>query len=779
MEMEMLQHLIFVCLTGIALTLILQVHAQNQSGFISIDCGTARDSRYTDRITGLDYVSDEMFVDTGVSNNVSPDYNSNDIEQQFLNNTTYVTQSGSLVLFDRRDVGSTTNKSIRYKDDVCDRIWLPFSYYLAAPIRKSPNFDQDEYQLPSAVMRTAAIPAYSTNDSLAFYWEPNNPQSKYYVYLHFNDVREVNFNLTREMNIYENGDLWYGPFAPYYFSSRTLFSRIPSSGEKIEFYIKKTENSTLPPILNAFEIYMAINEFPQLLTNQQDVDAIKNIKDIYDVKKNWQGDPCAPKDYLWQGVNCSYDDFEPPKIISLNLSSSEVTGTITSFIFSLSSIQSLDLSNNSLTGPVPEFLAELPSLTVLNLRGNDLKGSVPPGLIEKEKNGSISLRLDGNLNLCRPGSCKGKNKSVIPVVAPVVSVSVLLIALAILWKLKRRKQDGQKGIKLINMRGSLEPKSRSLSYSDVVRITNNFERIIGQGGFGTVYYGNLGDTQVAVKMLSPSSVQGYKQFQAEVDLLIRVHHKNLTSLVGYCDDGTNMGLIYEFMASGNLGTHLLGNSSANILSWERRLGIATEAAQGLEYLHNGCKPPIVHRDVKSTNILLNEKLQAKLSDFGLSRIFPVEGGTHVSTKIAGTPGYLDPEYYISNRLTEKSDVHSFGVVLLEIITGKPVIGTSRGRTHISQWVSSKLANGDIKNIVDPTLLEDYDINSAWKAVEVAMACVYPNSAKRPTMTQVVMELKECLAIETAPTMGDNQTSSKDSSELISFYRHSELSPLAR
>ncbi|KAL5757666.1 hypothetical protein ACOSP7_020277 [Xanthoceras sorbifolium] len=879
MEMEMLQHLIFVCLTGIALTLILQVHAQNQSGFISIDCGTARDSRYTDRITGLDYVSDEMFVDTGVSNNVSPDYNSNDIEQQFLNvrsfpegkrncytlkpelgstkflvrarfmygnhdgqgkvprfdlfleadlwdsvefknassvitkeiihipqrsyiyvclvntgfgtpfisvlelrplqNTTYVTQSGSLVLFDRRDVGSTTNKSIRYKDDVCDRIWLPFSYYLAAPIRKSPNFDQDEYQLPSAVMRTAAIPAYSTNDSLAFYWEPNNPQSKYYVYLHFNDVREVNFNLTREMNIYENGDLWYGPFAPYYFSSRTLFSRIPSSGEKIEFYIKKTENSTLPPILNAFEIYMAINEFPQLLTNQQDVDAIKNIKDIYDVKKNWQGDPCAPKDYLWQGVNCSYDDFEPPKIISLNLSSSEVTGTITSFIFSLSSIQSLDLSNNSLTGPVPEFLAELPSLTVLNLRGNDLKGSVPPGLIEKEKNGSISLRLDGNLNLCRPGSCKGKNKSVIPVVAPVVSVSVLLIALAILWKLKRRKQDGQKGIKLINMRGSLEPKSRSLSYSDVVRITNNFERIIGQGGFGTVYYGNLGDTQVAVKMLSPSSVQGYKQFQAEVDLLIRVHHKNLTSLVGYCDDGTNMGLIYEFMASGNLGTHLLGNSSANILSWERRLGIATEAAQGLEYLHNGCKPPIVHRDVKSTNILLNEKLQAKLSDFGLSRIFPVEGGTHVSTKIAGTPGYLDPEYYISNRLTEKSDVHSFGVVLLEIITGKPVIGTSRGRTHISQWVSSKLANGDIKNIVDPTLLEDYDINSAWKAVEVAMACVCPNSAKRPTMTQVVMELKECLAIETAPTMGDNQTSSKDSSELISFYRHSELSPLAR
>ncbi|KAL2332308.1 hypothetical protein Fmac_019889 [Flemingia macrophylla] len=167
----------------------------------------------------------------------------------------------------------------------------------------------------------------------------------------------------------------------------------------------------------------------------------------------------------------------------------------------------------------------------------------------------------------------------------------------------------------------LQPKKQIYSYSDVLKITNNFNTIVGKGGFGTVYLGYIDDTPVAVKMLSPSAVHGYQQLQAEVKLLMRVHHKNLTSLIGYCNEGTNKGLIYEYMANGNLQEHL----------------------SGLEYLQNGCKPAMFHRDIKSTNILLNEHFQAKLSDFGLSKIMPTEGGTHVSTVIAGTPGYLDPE----------------------------------------------------------------------------------------------------------------------------------------
>ncbi|PON51015.1 Serine/threonine protein kinase [Trema orientale] len=263
---------------------------------------------------------------------------------------------------------------------------------------------------------------------------------------------------------------------------------------------------------------------------------------------------------------------------------------------------------------------------------------------------------------------------------------------------------------------------------------------------------------------------------------MRVHHGNLTNLVGYCNEGDNQALIYEFMANGDLDSHLSGLENANVLSWEGRLQIARDAAQGLEYLHNGCKPPIVHRDVKTTNILLTQNFQAKIADFGLSKVFPTDAGTsHVSTIVAGTPGYLDPEYYTTNRLNEKSDVFSFGVVLLEIITGRPAISRTHERTHIIQWVNSMLQNGDIKSIVEPKLQGDFETNSVWKAVELAMACVSRASAKRPTMSQVVTELKDCLAAEIARRNNSRLTdqSTTDSVEVLSMAMTTELSPLAR
>nr|XP_048322119.1 probable LRR receptor-like serine/threonine-protein kinase At1g51880 [Ziziphus jujuba var. spinosa] len=278
---------------------------------------------------------------------------------------------------------------------------------------------------------------------------------------------------------------------------------------------------------------------------------------------------------------------------------------------------------------------------------------------------------------------------------------------------------------------SLEHKKRQFTYSEILDMTNNFERTLGKGGFGTVYHGLIEGTEVAVK------------------LLMRVYHGNLTSLVGYCKEGTNMALIYEYMANGNLESYLSADGTENVISWHGRLQIALDAAQGLEYLHNGCKPPIIHRDVKTTNILLAHNFQGKLADFGLSRIFPTDSGTHVSTAVAGTPGYLDPEYYKTNRLNEKSDVYSFGVVLLEIITSRPAISKNEDRTHISQWVSYVVGDGDIRSVVDPRLEGDFEVNSVWKAVEIAMACVSPTSSQRPNMNQVVTELKDCLAIEVA------------------------------
>ncbi|RWR78173.1 putative LRR receptor-like serine/threonine-protein kinase [Cinnamomum micranthum f. kanehirae] len=191
-----------------------------------------------------------------------------------------------------------------------------------------------------------------------------------------------------------------------------------------------------------------------------------------------------------------------------------------------------------------------------------------------------------------------------------------------------------------------------------------------------------------------------QQTGVEVELLMRVHHRNLASFIRYCDEDGNKAIIHEYMAKGNLHEYLTG----------------------LESLHNGCKPPIIHSDVKATNILLNERLEANIADFGLSKVFPVEGLTHVSTTVMGTPGYLDPEYYISNQLNEKSNVFSFGIVLLELITGQPAIIKTSERIHIPQWVSPLRARGEITSVVDPRLKEEYDVNSAWKAVEITMAC---------------------------------------------------------
>ncbi|CAH8358605.1 unnamed protein product [Eruca vesicaria subsp. sativa] len=266
-------------------------------------------------------------------------------------------------------------------------------------------------------------------------------------------------------------------------------------------------------------------------------------------------------------------------------------------------------------------------------------------------------------------------------------------------------------------------------------MTNNFGRVFGKGGFGIVYHGIVNGTeQVAVKMLSHSSSQGYKEFKAEVELLLRVYHKNLVGLVGYCDEGENLALIYEYMANGDLKEHMSGKRGGSIFNWETRLKIVVESAQGLEYLHNGCKPPMVHRDVKTTNILLNEHFQAKLADFGLSRSFPVEGETHVSTVVAGTPGYLDPD---------------------------------REKPHIAEWVGLMLTKGDLKTIMDPKLYGDYDSDSVWRAVELAMSCLNPSSARRPTMSQVVTQLNECLAYENSRG-GTSQNMNSQSSVEVSM-----------
>ncbi|XP_057976107.1 senescence-induced receptor-like serine/threonine-protein kinase [Malania oleifera] len=849
------------------------VHAQDQPGFLSIDCGISENAGYVDAKTGINYISDASFTDTGSAKSVSPAFQTNSTEQQFLNvrsfpqgtkncyklnpprgkgtkyfirarfmygnydskgqlpqfdlhlgvnvwdsvklenastivnkeiihvltsdsiyvclvdtglgtpfisalelrllnNSIYTIESGSLVNILRLDFGSSTKEFVRYKDDIYDRIWSPpVNSASWGKLSTQKNIDTNSgnmFRPPVKVMQTA-FTALNNSKSFRLYWVPDDPSFQVYFYMYFSEIQELKANQFREFNLYLNGNFWNGPFVPNYLYTNTLYTTSAETQTDYSITFNQTDNSTLPPIINAFEIYRATQLF-QSETVQDEVDAVVNIKSMYGVKKNWQGDPCVPKAYLWDGLNCTYDGYNPPRVTSLNLSSSGLRGLIAPYISNLTMIQFLDLSNNSLTGSVPAFLPQLTFLRVLNLAGNNFTGSIPAELVEKSRNGSLSMSVDANLcssllcntttitkdnnsnnNKNNDNNSNNNNKFVVPVVASIAALLIILGALAIFWFPKRRQEGRKMGrveTESPKKDGPLEAKKRQFTYSEVLSITNNFERVIGRGGFGTVYHGYLDDSQVAVKMLSLSSAQGYDEFRNEAELLMRVHHRNLTSLVGYCNDRTNLGLIYEYMANGNLGDYL-ADTNVNALSWEERLRIAIDAAQGLEYLHNGCKPIIVHRDVKSSNILLNKEFQAKIADFGLSRAFLTEGDTHVSTRVIGTLGYLDPVYRMTNWLNEKSDVYSFGVVLLEIITSRPAIGKDAEKTHIIQWVRPLLENGDVRNIVDPRLPGEININSVWKAVELAMACVSPAPAKRPTMSDVVKELKECLALKGA------------------------------
>ncbi|KAG8075891.1 hypothetical protein GUJ93_ZPchr0006g40814 [Zizania palustris] len=294
----------------------------------------------------------------------------------------------------------------------------------------------------------------------------------------------------------------------------------------------------------------------------------------------------------------------------------------------------------------------------------------------------------------------------------------------------------------------LGSKSR-FSYEELTGITSNFSRdnVIGEGGFGCVYKGWLGDGKcVAVKQLKAGSGQGEREFQAEVDIISRVHHRHLVSLVGYCIAAHHRMLIYEFVPNGTLEHHLHGRG-VPVMDWPTRLRIAIGAAKGLAYLHEDCHPRIIHRDIKSANILLDYAWEAQVADFGLAKLAN-ESQTHVSTRIMGTFGYLAPEYASSGKLTDRSDVFSFGVVLLELITGRKPVDQTRplGEESLAEWARPVLADavetGDCTKLVDPRLEGAFNHGEMATMVEAAAACVRHSAPKRPRMVQVMRALDE-------------------------------------
>ncbi|KAI5442103.1 probable LRR receptor-like serine/threonine-protein kinase At4g29180 isoform X2 [Lathyrus oleraceus] len=680
------------------------------------------------------------------------------LELRPISNSIYNTEFGdsaSLLLFKRWDFGST-NGSGRYEDDVYDRIWFPFTSSSWKSLNSSAVVDVngDGYKVPSEVIRTCSTPK-NENGSLEFSWTSNDPNTKFYVYLYFAEVERLQRSQLRKFSVSWNGSPLITSIVPKYWQATSLFNSKSLVAKEHRISIQKTEDSMLPPILNAVEIYVA-RQLDALPTFEEDVEAIKSVKESYRVQRDWVGDPCEPKNYTWEGLKCNYSTSLPPRIVSLNLSRSSLSGIITPAISNLTFLESLDLCNNSLTGSIPQFLEELRSLKYLNLRGNQLSGFVSTTLLERSKKGLLTLRVDDQ-NLS--GSSK-KKKVIAPVVASVTSVLVLLVIAILYWKLRRRNEQSEDEMNMLSKSvGTVVSKKLQYTYAEVLSITSNFELVIGRGGFGSVYSGQMKDgNKVAVKMLSATSAQGPKEFQTEAELLMTVHHKNLVSFIGYCDEGDKMALIYEYLANGNLKENL-SEKSSHCLSWERRIQIAIDAAEGLDYLHHGCKPPIIHRDVKSANILLSEDLEAKIADFGLSKVFKnSDSGNsesaiiHVDDKnekstIMGTMGYLDPEYYKLRNLNEKSDIYSYGIVLLELITGLPAVIKGKPSIHILEFVRPHLGKCDLSKIIDPRLQGQFDEDSVWKVLGLAISCTASTSFHRPTMNVVLSELKQCVKME--------------------------------
>ncbi|GJR26763.1 serine-threonine/tyrosine-protein kinase catalytic domain-containing protein [Tanacetum coccineum] len=302
---------------------------------------------------------------------------------------------------------------------------------------------------------------------------------------------------------------------------------------------------------------------------------------------------------------------------------------------------------------------------------------------------------------------------------------------------------------------SIQP-CRQFTFSEIQLATHDFDEslVIGRGGFGKVYQGTIsnGSSRVdaAIKRLESTSNQGAVEFWAEVDMLSKLRHCHLVSLIGYCKDGQEMILLYEYMPRGTLEDHL--HKHLNSLSWVRRLKICIGAARGLDYLHTGTgiNQGVIHRDVKSSNILLDNSWAAKISDFGLSKIGPTnQPSTYVNTMVRGTFGYLDPNYFYTGKLTRKSDVYAFGVVLFEVLCGKKAVDTSidEEQCGLAVWAHDSVKEGRVNQIVDLNLRGRVSSKCLKEFARLADMCLYSSPKQRPTMAQVVASLESILASE--------------------------------
>ncbi|KAH1244640.1 LRR receptor-like serine/threonine-protein kinase ERECTA [Glycine max] len=477
-------------------------------------------------------------------------------------------------------------------------------------------------------------------------------------------------------------------------------------------------------------------------------------------------------------------------LLKLNLSRNHLTGFIPAEFGNLRSVMDIDLSNNQLSGLIPEELSQLQNIISLRLEKNKLSGDVSSlancfslsllnvsynnlvGVIPTSKNFSRFSpdSFIGNPGLCGDWldlSCHGSNSTERVTLSKAAILGIAIGALVILFMILLAACRPHNPTSFAD--GSFDkpvnyspPKLVILHinmtlhvYDDIMRMTENLSEkyIIGYGASSTVYKCVLKNCKpVAIKKLYSHYPQYLKEFETELETVGSVKHRNLVSLQGYSLSTYGNLLFYDYMENGSLWDLLHGPTKKKKLDWDLRLKIALGSAQGLAYLHHDCSPLIIHRDVKSSNILLDKDFEPHLADFGIAKSL-CPSKTHTSTYIMGTIGYIDPEYARTSRLTEKSDVYSYGIVLLELLTGRKAVDNESNLHHL---ILSKTANDGVMETVDPDITTTCrDMGAVKKVFQLALLCTKKQPVDRPTMHEVTRVLGSLVPSITLPKQTDS------------------------